>query len=222
MLVDNFEVIMDKVLRFNEPGKFPTLFYAVEIIKRKKDPGNENGKNEELIDLFMIYSKADMLKYQEKIKAICQENNARAYIGINATREVDFLRALTNHYNDALISSYEHPGSVNFRSGEYIWRRCVNKVDDGKYFMIDCDTQDLNDMATVKKIIADCRGASAHRGQNGQGEDKIIATIPTLNGMHFVTRHFDTGTYDQEIKKANIDASVKKHSLILLYTNIGN
>ena len=60
MLVDNFEVIMDKVLRFNEPGKFPTLFYAVEIIKRKKDPGNENGKNEELIDLFMIYSKADI------------------------------------------------------------------------------------------------------------------------------------------------------------------
>ena len=88
--------------------------------------------------------------------------------------------------------------------------------------MIDCDTQDLNDMATVKKIIADCRGASAHRGQNGQGEDKIIATIPTLNGMHFVTRHFDTGTYDQEIKKANIDASVKKHSLTLLYANIGN
>ena len=74
MLVDNFEVIMDKVLRFNEPGKFPTLFYAVEIIKRKKDPGNENGKNEELIDLFMIYSKSDMLKYQEKIKTICQEN----------------------------------------------------------------------------------------------------------------------------------------------------
>jgi hypothetical protein len=221
MLVDNFQLITDKLLRFNNKGVFPTLFYAVEIIKRKKDPGNEDGKNEELIDLFMIYSKEDLMKYEEKIKKICNENNARAYIGINATREVDFLKALVEHYNDALINSYEHPGSVNFRSGEYIWRRCVNKVDDGKYFMVDCDTQDMNDMATIKKIITDCRGASEIKGKNGQGENKIIVAIPTLNGMHFITRHFDTGTYENELKNTGIDATCKKHSLTLLYANIG-
>lgn len=220
--VNNFDIIRDEVLRFNDKGQHPTLFYTVEIIRRKKDPGNENfSKNEEFLDCFMIYSKEDLDKYKDKIIDKCLEYNARAYINVNASREVDFLKALVEYYGNALVNAYEKPGSVNFRSADYVWRRCVNIVDDDKYFMIDCDTEDLNIVSEVRNILTSVRGASATKGKDGQGEDKVVACIPTLNGYHLVVRHFDTAAYAEAVKVLGVDAECKKHALTLLYANVG-
>ena len=78
--IDNFDVVGNDILRFDGEGEF----YMVLILKRRKDTKGKmaEGVNEDnrLIKHYFVYDKDYLEKKKESIKALCEQNNARAYI----------------------------------------------------------------------------------------------------------------------------------------------
>ena len=78
--IDNFMVIENNLLRFDEEGEF----YMVLVLKRRKDTKgkiDEGGTGENrLIKHFFVYDKEYFRKKENSIKVLCEQNNARAYI----------------------------------------------------------------------------------------------------------------------------------------------
>ena len=80
MEVDNFAIIK-KELSFANKDEF----YFLQILQRNKDGHKDvNGRNKNrLIKSYYIHSVEELEKHKEKIKELCVNNGARAYINLN-------------------------------------------------------------------------------------------------------------------------------------------
>ena len=80
MPIDNFKLVEDSLLRFDNEGEF----YMALVLKRRKDTKGRmaEGVNEDnrLIKHYFIYDKDYLEKKKESIKVLCEQNNARAYL----------------------------------------------------------------------------------------------------------------------------------------------
>ena len=79
-VTDNFKQVSDSILQFDRVGEF----YMVLVLKRRKDTNGKmkEGVNEDnrLIKHYFVYDKEYLERKMESIKALCEQNNARAYI----------------------------------------------------------------------------------------------------------------------------------------------
>jgi hypothetical protein len=163
--VDNFNRIGD-ILSFSSEDDF---FYVV-VIKRGKDNNFSEeihsevlpGKPEASLYLkgFVITSYEDVLKKREEIISLCEENNARAYITINARsferneKEPDFLAG-------AVIAREENDENYNW-------------LDLNPRMLIDVDIDDKEGLDKVDKILSSA------------GFEPIMVTVSPDGGRQYV------------------------------------
>lgn len=153
-VIDNFNVVEDKILRFSSDGG---EFYLILVLKRRKDTKGKmvEGVNEDnrLIKHYFVYDREYLAKKKEAIKALCIQNNARAYI-LPQRRDCRLaLWALHDKISETLKG-----GSMNVHFDHFI-RSCVAGMPETsdksrKRWVIDIDSDD----EATRKIADDAIG----------------------------------------------------------------
>lgn len=216
MAIDNFQTVRDNILKFVGEGEF----YLAMILRRRKDVKGKmlEGVNEDnrLIKHYFIYDREYLDRKRDAIIALCEQNNARAYI-LPQRRSHDLVMwALHNKTGEILK---EGAKNTHF---DHLIRSCVAGMhevpSDAKWhkrWVIDIDRDEyeksgitpslpLEDFAKklqnkIRKALAvgellGERGDAAKRFMPKLGYgycDSDITLLPTPHGFHIVTPPFN-------------------------------
>lgn len=176
MTVDNFELIKQLLVFESEDD-----FYHLQILKRKKDCAeHEKGRNNNArcIKTYYIRNREHLDSKKDEIISLCKLFKARAYINLNKKSYQKSAMYMLREVTDRIIfKQYEHIyraydsviGSSEVNSGEKRWIVDIDNV------------ENVNNLELYKNNINSCRPEG----------DKIIAEIPTKNGIHLITRPFN-------------------------------
>lgn len=170
--------------------KFPTehSFYFLEIIKRRKEnPEMERGQK--LIKDFYIYSFEEYDELIPKVIELCEEHNARAYFRLNLRDAKKIAFRYNVAVGEVLINE-------SYKSLPKLYASIVggNQSDPDKTWVIDLDGEEaepqfyiplLNDIVTLR-------------------QDAIVALLPTLNGMHVISRPFNRNEFGKKYPKIDV------------------
>ena len=193
MIVDNFELIKT-LLKFEDKDDF----YFCQIIQRKKDgndvPSANNGYR--TIKSYYIRSFED---YERRIPAIiqlCEQNNARAYINLNVRNAEEVALQCSKAYTDLVLEN-------RCNQGHRVYDHCCGitpKKGNKKLYIVDVDTHDTEVLSVIRKAIERCRSEKrCGNDEHGEIYNNIVAEIPTLNGLHFITHGFDKSQLKERI-----------------------
>lgn len=206
--INNFEIIKSLI---NTSGD--DEFYMLQIIHRSKDgltqfDNGENGNfSKKLIKTYFIYSTEYLERKMDEITTMCKTYNARAYINLNkkSNKQVS-LKALAILANGISREDYSCIKSLfETACGQ------VGACDGNKLWIVDIDTKDAIMLNTIKHIVNECEIEKFK-------DSTIVATIPTLNGFHLITRPFDKGEFKKRIG-TNIDVHDNNPTLLYYYKN---
>lgn len=201
MIIDNFELIQEH-LKFDNPDEF----YFLQIIQRKKD-GNEglhvrNGYR--LIRSYYIYSLKDLISLKDRIKELCESNNARAYINLNVRNAKEAALECVKRYTDLVLNNCAFQGnniwdsvcgSTRARGTKSLW-------------VIDVDNPD--NIELLENLIISCR----------RNPEFTMFRVPTVHGFHIICNGFDTRQFSLLLKDNKLGTiDVHKNSFTLLYYN---
>ncbi len=199
MQVNNFKLIRDFIEFESEDD-----FYFVQILQRAKD-NKELGSNNRLIKSYYIRSKESLDKHSAEIIKICDIFKARAYIHLTkrSFKQVALL-AIANLAH-RINSNGEDHAARSYNTA------CGNQYDyNTKKWIVDIDTKDKNIIASIKEII---------ELVEPEGE-KILIEIPTKNGVHLITKPFNSKEFQNKYK--SIDEfqvlDIHKNNPTILYT----
>ena len=220
-MIDNFDLIKDKLLRFKKPGDF----FIVHVIKRAKDVkalGNYHSgdakDSQRLIKTWYI----DTLKYWDEkipiIKEVADANNARAYILPTVRNRLVVNRVLLKKLVDVIDDTnlrYDHL----IRSAT-----CGTHTSERPYWIVDVDLDLIpNNIANtregkleyVRKIfvenaLTDIKPLVA---ETKRSPDEIFV-VPTLNGAHIVTPPFNRTKW-----RDGLYGELKTDPMTLIYFN---
>lgn len=192
MTIDNFEKVKE-ILDFESDVEY---FYMIEILKRKKDKGNEHvNKNSKIIDYFYIYSSDDLDKYKFIIQEKCKSNNARAYIRITRRdlKKVGFAVAQR---------TLEYLSKEQYRPIQKVYPKvCGSMPDKKKKWLIDLD--DLEHKNAVVEYL--------------KKSNISFTEISTVSGIHYITDPFNLHEYGNFFEK--LDITIHKDNSTLLFFN---
>lgn len=203
MIVDNFELIK-KEINFESDDEF----YFLQIIKRHKD-GNKDaiGNNiNRLIKYYIIKSKEDLNKYKEEIINLCNLFNARAYIHFSKRS----FKEVAKLYMSNVFNTYSNENYIGCGK-EYPTSCGQSFIKKDKSYLIDIDYKDFDkdfSALEIQSILYNCEPIG----------NKIKTVIPTLNGLHIISKPFNTRKFEDDfyIKyKHKID--IHKNNPTLLY-----
>jgi len=182
-MVNNFKQI-GKLLSFPDEN----AFYFLEIIKRRKE-NPEMDRHQRLIKDFYIFSLDEFDKLKEKLITLCDENNARAYFRLNR-RDAKKLAFLYNERLAKLLTTED------YKSVPKIYASVVGKFhqDPDKKWLIDIDFVDHIDVDNMVAFI----NALQPEG------NKVVAEIPTKNGVHLITTPFRMNEFKKEYPKVEV------------------
>lgn len=199
--VNNLETFLE-LMDFSEENKF----YYMQIIQRGKDGAVEfAGKNNKhrMLRAYSIFSKQELIDKFDKIKSICKDNNARAYIHVNRR---DSVQTTLEMIKRAVRLLQDGNTKASFNS----WDSCCGYTRDSKgtkYTLIDIDCKDLQVVQKYIDIYLDTRGA-----------EKKYYIMETVNGYHIIATAFDTKLFKQKCVIAGLpDVDIHKDSPTLLY-----
>ena len=84
-----------------------------------------------------------------------------------------------------------------------------------KKWVVDVDTHDETILQAVRCAINNCRSGNLVSKENNL-YDNVIAEIPTLNGVHFITCGFDKSQLNKKIfnNLSDVDYTSELHDLI--------
>lgn len=198
MKVDNFEKIYP-LLNFDKKGDF----YWITLLLRKKDAtttfGNKND-SARIVKDYHIYSLDYLKKKEEEIKALCDMFKCRAGIYLNQRNDEEVAHMMNKRLAEMLYSkNYKATGLLNSVLGEI-------KGDSDKYWLIDCDS---------KEEYEKCKSAINHENMRPIG-NLIYAEIPTRNGIHLITKRFDTKFFS-DLTGYNSKEFIQKNNPTALY-----
>ena len=197
-MIDNFELIKP-LLHFDAPGNF----YFVQVIQRKKDHKAENirlgrNNNARLIKAYYIYSLEKLEEHKAEMIKLADIFNARIGINLNPRNDkkvaLDMLERLASS-----IKSEVYDVAKTYNSA------CGASLGTDKTWLVDLDTKDP---AILQKVIIDIEVACEPFIPT-----KIIAQIPTKNGIHLITRAFNSKTFGD----LNPEVSIHKNNPTVLY-----
>ncbi len=169
-------------------------FYEVRV----ESPSNK------MIKHYMIDSLEDLLSQYDEMKLLADNFNTEVYIKLGAYSKeklgFKILEVLSHKlqikdldYYDLLLQSINDMNTIP------------------KYWIVDVNVENVsnNDILRIKTIINDCE-------PNGRN---VIADIPTPNGIHIVTKPFNTNQFltNQDVY---YKVEVKKNASTILYSNI--
>jgi hypothetical protein len=193
-MINNLSLIAP-LLNFTEPGDF----YMLYVFKRKKDQPEgekENNQSVRTIKTYCIESLEQLNERYAEIQQLCEMFKARAYIHVNKLNHSDIslimLERLAKRIRENVIRQKHLFDSVvgELKSTEKRW-------------IVDLDSLDDDYIAEVETAVNNCEPEG----------NKIIARIPTRNGLHLITSRFNTLQFKQHYG----DVDIQKHNPTLLY-----
>jgi hypothetical protein len=214
MIIDNFDIVLNdnKIFwnfqKYEDKEKIYYCYY-ITIIKRRKDPGNEDFNTidpNQVLQTFFIYNQKELKEKRDYIIKFCEAFNARAYMSLNPINVTTFLKNLNSIYLDALNTVYKYPDIFHFYNSTKYLINAACIAEKHYYNLIDCDTLIKEEQEQVRSII-----------NLEKDEDLILLIMPTLHGIHFITKLFDKISYNENIKKTDISAHYIETPKVLLY-----
>ena len=204
-MIDNFEFLASCF----DNLKSQDDFYFVQIIQRKKDgvnlPSYTSGAR--TIRSFYFFNKEEFIRQESYIKELCDKNNARAYFWVNPRNTVDVACESIKQFAELIKNG-------NTRQGVAVYDRATGisrSLNYDKLWIVDIDSKDLEYIKKIMDVINYCRGKEGN---------KILYTIPTLNGHHLITKKFDKEQFAQELAINKLDqVDVHNDNPTLLYYN---
>lgn len=152
--IDNFLLVRDNLLRFEREGEF----YLVLILRRRKDikgiPAEGVNEDNRLIKHYFIYDREYLDRKRDAIVALCDQNNARAYILPQRRSHDVVMWALHNKTGEILRS-----GARNTHF-DHLIRSCVAGTHETppdckhhKRWVIDIDADDADTQKIAENIF---------------------------------------------------------------------
>lgn len=196
-MVNNFSLIIP-LLKFEEPGNF----YFVQVIQRKKDHKEENKRlgrnnNARLIKAFYIYNVEQLLEYKDEIIALATLFNARVGINLNPRNN----RKVALEMMEQLAHNIK---SENYNVAKLYNSCCGASLGTDKTWIVDIDSKAEEYIYAVKRVISSIEPL---------GKEKLIATIPTKNGIHLITKAFNSKVFGEK----HPEIEVHKNNPTVLY-----
>ena len=211
-------------------------FIVLRILQRKKDNPNLEYSVKQL-KTYSFYSWEELESQIDRIKEICDMNNARAYIRLNKQNSVDVsLRCI------AEISDNLRTGNSSKNKG--VWDSVSGKGGSKDWWVLDLDSEHLNIKPSLHPGITlpycielDLKESYFNRVLNQMGSygnekeaDEIskekypIIYNFTKSGIHLICKPFDTrilDKYNKELSSKGIQTiQIQKDANSILY--IGN
>lgn len=196
MVLDNFN-LLERYMKFSEDR---SIFYFIQIIKRRKDAGNESmSKGERMIKSYFI-DRPLSEELKTEIKTIATAFNARVYLSISPCIKEKVVKLFASKaFSNVLNRNYDNfVDLINNAAGDPIAAQ-------EKLFLVDIDTKDNEYVESVAKIINGLSPAS--------DTNKIVLKVPTFNGMHLICKPFHL----EKFKNAFPNIDVHKNNATLLY-----
>lgn len=189
MNVDNFDIIRE-LLTFNAPDNY----YFVQVLMRKKDAKkgtkvNGTNNNSRLIKDYYIKSLEDFDFYKPEIIELCKLFNARAGIDLNT-------KSLLNTSWRALELLTANIQSNHLNKVHKIFASAAGKVSGkDKKWIIDLDGDQVHMKDDILKYIHSVEPFD---------KEKLIAEIPSKNGLHLITIPFNLSSFKDVFKDVDI------------------
>jgi hypothetical protein len=164
-------------------------FYFIQIIQRKKEIP-ELGANNRIVRSYMISSLEKLEKNEAEIIKMCEMFNARAYIHLNRRKWSRIALECLRH-NAELIANGQNDGIKASLETVIGRNNCEPKGE--KTWIVDID--DTNTVSPLMMAFIDYQCEPKATNVN---DGKCVAIIPTKNGVHLITKPFNTQTFGNE------------------------
>lgn len=210
-MTDNFSKIK-KLLKFDDEDKY----YYVQILARKKE--NANSKSVKTVKDFYISNMDYFDSHTDHIKKLCDFFNARAYIRM-ARRSWKATTFEMNVKMAQILRDQQFQFSRRLFSQAAGSKRAI--AEDVKIWHIDMDLEDFESpdlfwdgVYVVKDVIRSLQDDIRQR------DYKLIADIPTPNGLHILTEPFNVKAFteDKHVQKMGLtNDDIQKNNPTILY-----
>ena len=205
MIIDNFDLIAEH-MTFDSSDDF----YFVQILIRGKDGHHVNGSNKNrLIKFYTIKSIEDFKNKKEDIVKLCNIFNARAYIHPTKRSFEEVAKITVKENIEAFITKQY---DIMKRIYSTACGKSFNNKD--KKFVIDIDFNPAFTEYGNREIVSSIMNY-INKECEPLNEFKIEYEVPTLNGIHFITKPFNTARFNEKFP----DIAVQKNNPTLLYYN---
>ena len=206
-MIDNIDLIKP-LLTFDNEGDFYQLF----VFLRKKDqPEGERDNHQSVrtIKSYCVTSLDYLDKRYDEIKMLCEVFKARAYIHVAKQNHRDVgMNMITE------IVTRIQSGQLNQKN---VFDSVVGQIKtQEKRWIVDIDSHSISEKNRIINLIERVRPTD-----NGS---KIVAIIPTKNGLHLITKKFDvnefhkqSGAYESPYRQ--IPDIQRKNPTLLYYPN---
>lgn len=201
--IDNFDLIKG-LMDFEESDN---LFMHLQILRRGKDHPDLPAANK-LIKSWLVRSREHLGSIKDEVVFLCEHYKARAYISC-APKSIAKLNTLILRK----LADNLHTGNV-INPWHVFNSACGELQGVEKRWVVDVDTKDENMLFSIERGI-ERLWINAHPEYlpDAKAEGWRVAKIPTLNGVHYITRPFNL----QEFSVRFPDTEVKKNGLTVLY-----
>lgn len=195
MIINN----INKILPFLPDKRIDNIYYDIQIIRRRKDNPNMSSNNI-CTNSFRVRDKSELTIKMNELILLSEFHNGRVYISLNRKN----LKKMATHIIKKIATYIEKDeynslyGVINSVGGGY-----CEKED--KKWIIDLDFKEIDKIQEVKDFINTLLPLG----------NKIISEIPTINGIHLITRPFNK----YEFNKKYPDIDIQKNNPTLLYYN---
>lgn len=194
----------------NEKGNLDK-FYVIELIRRGKDNPDMSAANYHFKS-YHIYSWADLERYEQEIKDICNLLHCRAYASVN-------YKLMSQIALDTIAEEARRIAAHDYKQFDHIFESCRGKFVDKKnncLWVVDVD-DDKSELFILKLTMY----INSIRSKSKQN---VLQVFPTPSGFHLVCHPFDLGRFTRMFSLCiGLNATipeVKKNHLTLLYENL--
>jgi hypothetical protein len=201
MEINNFSII-EPLMHFSEDR---STFYFIQLIKRRKDKGNEDmDRGERLVKAYFV-DKPLTESLKKEMISIAKITNSRIYMTLSPCIKENVVKQCAKDFVDRVCNENYNGLHGVLHTACGLSTSCV-----GKLFLVDVDTKDEEYIERVEKIINGLSPAS--------DINKIVLKVPTLNGYHLICKPFDRISFKLHFR----DIDVHPHNPTLVYYNNNN
>ena len=216
-MTNNFDLIKNYMINEGIPMKekdMGDLFFCVMLIRRGKDHPGLPAANY-IFKTYYIDSIDKFDYFSSEIIKCCDIFKLRAYVSVNVKSKEKYSKMCAFSFNQNILNNeYKKP----WRVIDHVFGKITAK--NAYTWIIDVDDIDLNKeednvfIENLKHLINQCQS---------KYNSVIIGEVPTISGLHILTRPFNMNEYKKYWEQLNTDrefSDIKKNHITLLYENI--
>lgn len=192
-MVDNFDLIRSLLEIPEQRTNTGQDFYFVQVLQRKKDHKEENKRlgrnnNARLVKAYYIYSLEQFDEYKAEMIALAGMFNARVGINLNRRNSKKLALEMNEHLAACLKSE-------NYNLSKLYNSCCGMVTGSDKLWLIDLDTKDSLEIFAVYMFLKSVEPLDV---------EKVIAEIPTKNGIHLITKAFNSKVFGERFPQHEV------------------